>query len=216
MQQETASFLGHELLFLVLGWLLGLLAPVIASLILNARKAETVKVGIKTELRELKHRLVLSTYAFNLDYGQFDKNFLLWAKGHFLSYDGINKKPSFEESIDMFLQLSELALQQFVVSQRDQSKGKSVKYARAPFLESQLSEFHYFNSKEQSILLEVLEHVKIHNETVDEAKNYLSMTFDGTLSVENRRIVNASLNNAYIQLAERGRIIADRIGAFSA
>ena len=114
----------------------------------------------------------------------------------------------------MQLDMTEEALQKFILSKRDETKGKSVKYFRTPFLESQLSDLGQFSSNEQTILLEIMEHINIHNETVDEAKTYFSMTFDPSVTGKNRDIVNTSLNEKYLQLAERSRIIADKIDVF--
>ena len=206
--------MGKELLLVIFGWLLGLLAPVIATHVNDNRKSKTMKAGIRNELREFQHRLVLSAYIFNLAYGKFDHEFLRWTREHCSSYKGINKNEQIKKSIDSCLRMSEYDLHKFVIDQRDESKGKSVKYARTPFLESQLPNIGLFSSDKQTILLEILEHVKIHNETADGAKVYLSMTFNQDITGNNRRIVETSLIKLYIQLAERSRIIAERIDAF--
>ena len=204
----------NKILLIFFGWLLGLLAPVITTLILNSRKSETVKKGIRNELVELQYRAVLSAFVFHKDYGTFNHELLSWTKEHCSSYKGINEKEDLEKLINMAMEMSEETLQQYILSQRNENIGKSVKYLRTPFLESQLEEIGKFSPKEQTIILEILEHIKIHNDTVDEAKAYFSMTFDASVTGENRRIVNSSLNEKYKHLAERCRIIADKTDVF--
>ena len=198
----------------IFGWLLGLLTLVITTYFNDKTKFKRIKSGICNELIELQHRLVLSAVGYNLDHGKFDHEFLRWVKVHCSSYKGINKDESIEKLVDSCLGMSEEALQIFVIGQRDETKGKSVKHARIPFLESQLSSIGLFSSDEQTILLEILAHVKIFNETADEAKVYFSRTFDPNIIGENRQIIETSLSEKYIQLARRSRIIADRIDAF--
>ena len=206
--------LWKESLLVIFGWLLGLLANIITTYAKDKKKSKTIKSGIHNELIELQHRLVLSAFAYNLDHGKFDHDFLRWVREHCSSYKGINKNEQIEKTVDSFLVMPEKALQDFVIGQRDETKGKSVKYARIPFLESQLSNIGLFSSDKQTILLEILEHVKIYNETADEAKVYFSRTFDPDISDTNRQIVETSLNEKYMQLAHRSRIIAERIDAF--
>ena len=202
------------LLLVFFGWLLGLLAPVIATYINDKKKFKTIKSGISNELVELQYRLVSAAYIFNLDYGKFDHEFLHWMKKFCSSYNGINEKEQIEKSVDSLLQVPEKDLQQTVIIQRNKLVGKSVKHVRIPFLESQLSNIGLFSSDKQAILLEILEHAKIHNETVGDAKKYHSMTFDQDIRDVNREIVESSLHETYIQLAQRCRIIAERIDTF--
>ena len=203
-----------ELFLILFGWLLGLLSSVITAYVNDRRKSNKIKTGIRNELIELQHRLVLVVYFFNLDHGEINHEFLRWIKNHLSSYKGINKDEITEKSVDCLLEKPENILQGFVTGQRDETKGKSVKHARTPYLVSQLHNIGSFPSSEQSILLEILEHTQIYNETVDEAINYHSMTFNHNISGINREIIEKSLNEKYIQLARRSRIIVERIDAF--
>ena len=204
-----------ELFFVLFGWLLGLLSSVITAYFNDCRKSKKIKTVICNELIELQHRLVLAAYLYNLDYGEINHEFLRWIRNHLSSYKGINKYENIEKSVDSLLEMPENVLHRFVAGQRDGTKGKSVKHARIPYLVSQLHNIGSFSSKEQSILLEILEHTQIYNETVDEAINFLSMTFDQGITGNNREIVEKSLKEKYIQLAERSRIIVKRVNAFS-
>ena len=203
-----------ELFLILFGWLLGILSGVITAYIDDRRKFKKTKTVIRNELIELQYRLVLVVYLFNLDHGEINHELLRWIKNHLSSYDGINRIDEVERSVDHLLEKPENDLHGIVTSQRDGRKGKSVKHARIPYLESQLHNIGSFSSHEQSILLEILEHTQIYNETVDEAKNFLSMTFDQVITGDNRRIVERSLKEKYIQLAKRSRIIVERVDAF--
>ena len=104
-------------------------------------------------------------------------------------------------------------LHELVAGRRDETKGNSVKHARMPYLISQLHSIGSFSSNEQTILLEILEHTRIYNETVDEARELFSMTFDQGITGSNREIVEKSLRGKYVQLARRSRIIVERVDA---
>ena len=134
-----------EVLLIIFGWLLGLLASVIATYVNDKNKSKTIKAGIRNELKELQYRLVLAAYILNLDYGKFDYEFLHWMRKCCSSYKGINKNEHIEEMIDSFLQVPEKDLQKFAINQRNESEGKSVKHVRIPFLESQPSSYSSFH-----------------------------------------------------------------------
>ena len=203
-----------ELFLVLFGWLLGLLSSVITAYFNDCRKSKKTKTVIRNELIELQHRLVLVAYLFNLDHGEIDHEFLRWIKNHLSSYEGINKYEDIEKSVDYLLEKPENDLHGIVASQRNGKKGKSVKHARIPYLESQLHNIGSFSSHEQSILLEILQHTQIYNETVDEAMKFHSMTFDQDITGNNWEIVETSLKGSYIQLAKRSQIIVERVDAF--
>ena len=208
-----------ELFLILFGWLLGILSGVITAYIDDRRKFKKTKTVIRNELIELQYRLVLVVYQFNLDHGEINHELLHWIKNHLSSYEGINRIEGIEKSVDQLLEKPENDLHGIVASQRDGTKGKSVKHARIPYLESQLHKIGSFSSHEQSILLEILEHTQIYNETVDEAKNLLSLIFDHDFVIDYRELVERSshensLKEKYIQLAKRSRIIVERVDAF--
>ncbi len=202
-----------ELFLVLFGWLLGLPSSVITASIKDYRKSIKIKTVIRNELIELQHRLVLAAYRFNLDYGEINHEFLRWVKNHLSSYEGINKDEVHEKLVDSFLEMSENNLHELIASQRDVTEAKSVKHARIPYLVSQLNSIGSFSSNEQSMLLEILEHTRIYNETVDEARELFSMTFDQGITGSNREIVEKSLREKYIQLARRSRIVVERVDA---
>ena len=148
-----------------------------------------------------------------MDYGEINHEFLRWIKAHLASYEGINKFENIEKSVDSFLEMPENDLHALVAGRRDETEGKSVKHARTPYLVSQLRKIGSFSSSEQIILLEILEHTRIYNETVDEARELFSITFDQGITGSNREIVEKSLRGKNIQLAIRSRIIVERVDA---
>lgn len=211
MQPDIETMLSEKLLLIVFGWLLGLLAPIISFLILDKRKSKRINASIRIELIELKHRLAMSAYTLKMGYGNFDHEFLRWLKKHISSYQGINKRENLGNFVDTCLNMTAENLEQFILSQRDPTKGKSVKYARIPFLEANLSELKSFTGEEQSLLLEILQHINIHNDLVDEARDYFYKTFEESIKDVNRQIVQSSLNEKYGQLGDRCHTIVDLI-----
>ncbi len=136
-----------------------------------------------------------------------------WIKAHLASYEGINKDEVVEKSVDSLLEMPENVLRGYVAGLREVAEGKSVKHVRIPYLESQLHNIGSYSPNEQSILLEILEHTRNYNGTVDEAIEILSMTLDQGISGSNREIVEKSLREKYTQLAIRSRIIVERVDA---
>lgn len=206
----------EQILYIVLGWLLGLLSPVIVWLILSRREATAVKSGVLTELAEFRHRMVLTAYIYTLDYGNFDKDFVKWARAHLAKYDGLSDKDGIDRLYNKLCETSDDEFADWLRYQRaHSSSGKGVKNGRLPYLESKLGNLERFSEREQRQLLEILEQVSIYNESANDARYYFNATFDSSISPDNHQTIVSNLEDKYEELGKRARIVADRIAAFS-
>ena len=77
-----------ELLYLLLGWLLGLLSPRIIDAI-KARYDRTALIGaIKEEAQDLQYRVAASCFLLRQRYGEITREYLEWLKPKLLAYRG--------------------------------------------------------------------------------------------------------------------------------
>ena len=211
MQLPIAVITLKDIVLLVLGWLFGLVGPIVVWKILNQRKAAAAREAVGYELGELKLRMVLAAYALHQDHGKFDRELLIWVRAQISHYRGANETTGLSTAIDSLLAETDEVIEQFAQSGRSPRKGKSIPIARMPYLESQLSEIHIFSAPDQLGLLQIMEHVSIFNETLKEARDYFDKTLDQSLSEPNRQIVDETLNTKYRHLAERAQIVARKI-----
>ncbi len=80
--------LAERILFLFMGWLLGLLSPVIVDSIKRKREIREVRLGIMTELRELQYRLTGVVFLISKHFGNIDRALLQWAHDIVVEYEG--------------------------------------------------------------------------------------------------------------------------------
>ena len=70
----------EKIALLFVGWLLGLLGPIIVESIKRKREDTLGRVAILSELKDLATTLALAAYGVHLRQGTFDRTFLEWLK----------------------------------------------------------------------------------------------------------------------------------------
>lgn len=93
----------EKVLFLLLGWLLATLSPIIADAIRRRRESKAIKAGLLTELQELKFRMAIVNYHIEMKYGKVDRSYLEWLRPIVAAYTGPNRTDRILKSIDMQL-----------------------------------------------------------------------------------------------------------------
>jgi len=92
-------------LLIILGWLFGLLTPIITNHNYRVRENREVVRSLQVELAELKYRLACVVYRINMHNGTVDRELLEWLKPIFSNYTGINPFNSIRDTIKMQLEL---------------------------------------------------------------------------------------------------------------
>ena len=196
---------------LLIGWLLGLLAPVIVDAIKNGREATNTYVAIKSELNEVAYRMVLASYATSMHLGTANHEFLKWVKDSLFLYQGKEHKDSIIKVVEGELLLTPEQLASFNAASaaKNLQALALVKFA-VSFIDTRVSTFHLMPSNVQLQLLSIRADVKLLEDLVDQSKTYFQLTF-GKLEDGNYSIVVENLRGVYGQYIKRCRIAADRI-----
>lgn len=84
MSEDTIE----KLLLLALGWLLGMLGPVVTEAIKRRRENCQVKVALAAELRQVSYKLALASYLVNIHFGTVDRPYLQWLQRVTAGYNG--------------------------------------------------------------------------------------------------------------------------------
>lgn len=195
-----------------IGWLLGLLGPPIVDRISNSYKRESFKKSIQTELDDLKIRLVLLVFAIREKMNTIDLSLIEWAHLKISNYKG-------NESIDGIKMLTKKILSEkienhpeiFRLINESEFKGLSLKIIPTPILDSNITNIHIFNSKYQTRIVEIKYRISILNQEITSALEFMKMTFDSSLSIENRQIIEKEIRNKYGNIAVVSEILADKI-----
>lgn len=211
--QVASSDTWEKILFLFLGWLLGLLSPIIVDAIRRRREIKEVKNALLSELGDLQFRLANTVWLTSIRTGQYNRSFLAWFKPiierncHLHRLDNVIKNT--ESNLAMSDErLAELA-RQFLASESETAMG--LKTHHAPFLDSKLGQLGSFSVEFQSLLLEIHSRLAILNEEIDQYRFYFQQTFSSSISEGNHKLIKQNINGNYIAVHGQARIICDFI-----
>lgn len=199
-------------LLIVVGWLFGLLSPIITNYNSRIRNNTEILSALRVEMDELKFRLAASCYRINIHLGAVNRELLEWIEPILSNYTGINPSKLILDSIRSQLQLSDEQIANFVdTTKADSEIGLSLKKYNIPLLETNYSHVPGFSNSMQNKLIELRTNINMLNEEVDQARYYFNLTFKHELSDNNRDIVSINLKNTYTQYAALAKKIADQL-----
>jgi len=201
----------RDLIILVVGWLLGLLAPAIVDGIRRRRESNRVKAALKVELLQVALRIATACHLVQMRFGDVDRPYLIWLAGVLRRLPGANTMQSVVSSVEMQLALSEEQLAAFSVTQRAKEGGVLTlrKYA-VPLLDARVSALWELAPRLQDDLLEVRAYLELFNDDVEQTRFYFQLSFQD-LTEQNREILKQNLAGSYKAVASRGRVIVDKI-----
>jgi len=195
-----------EILYITLGWLLGLLSPVIVNKISEHYETDKLKKIIFNDLRELKKRLTPLPYLVYPKYGKLDKKTFEWLK--------TNSGIDFSKGLELLFKegQSEEQILNYI-----NSKGlekRTATYFKKMHLftvDSHLINLGLFKKNLVEKILEVRFYVEALNEDIDSCRENLKMTFLPGITDTNHKIVSNELDKQSLIIAERSMYIVDKI-----
>lgn len=110
---DSPNTIWNTILLVFLGWLLGLLGPIIVDVIKTRHKNIEIRKAIIAELNETRLRLAIAVYQIESGFGSFDRNLLAWILPILEGYKGPNPSTSLAESIHKQLSFDDLQLEAF-------------------------------------------------------------------------------------------------------
>ncbi len=207
MSDSTAD----KLLFLALGWLLGLLAPIIVDSIRRRRENTLGRSAILNELTELAGILATAAYRARMKTGTVDRAFLEWL---IVILESDARTSIHKEFVtNLRTQLTWTDEQIHAVAQHmsaDDGKGMMLQHYPVPLLDARVSALWSFDTSLQRQLLEIRRNVAILDDIVDRSRKYFDMTFT-KLEGKNYELVTGNLTQSYDLYAERAMIVVDQI-----
>ena len=90
-----------------LGWLLGILSPVIIDKNRRARSIRELKPLLKAELKELQYTLTMVSYDIHMHHSTVDRPYLQWLKSILDKCEGLENSDVIKEFVEHQLTLSD-------------------------------------------------------------------------------------------------------------
>jgi hypothetical protein len=196
-----------------LGWVLGLLSPLIVDAIRKHCRQREVQQGIFTELRHLRLRMALAAYAVESHLGTIDRALLKWMISTLENYRGETEPDRLLVHMRKCVALGDDQLLAVLANKKAQpGSGLDMAKYRVPYLDSRMGQLEIFDEQTRAAMLDVRAQLDFFNEEIDEARLYHKMTFEFSASDTNYPIVRQNVENCYRNLGRRAKQIADRIG----
>lgn len=206
----------EKLALLALGWLLGMLGPVVTDAIKRRRENLQVIVALAAELRELSYQLALANYVVHMHFGTVTRDYLAWLQGVTRHYTGPSRLETTQPSLAMQLELTDEQLTG-AVQRMKANEGTTLvlrKFA-VPLLDARVSSLWAFDNRVQVLLLDIRSNIALLNELVDQSRYYSGLTF-GKLEAGNYELAVGNLRGSQRQYADRAKILVSKIAELQA
>ena len=201
----------ETLIAVALGWVLGVAGTLLLDKYQSLRKQKRIDAGIRAELGELRHRMVLLVYLIEKRSGGLNRELLQWVGAQAGGYSGTNPTDGLLSGVDGLLSRDDAELDQLAkATKAGPQEGLEVQTFALRFIDSRLGDLDLFDPSFQAAVLEIRTHLDMHNQMVERVREYQRLTHEGDADV-GAAIQNAELNIA--NLGKRARIIAERTAA---
>lgn len=201
----------EKLLLLLLGWLLGLLAPVIADSIKRAKENRLGQAAIKAELRDASHKIALAAHLIYMRKGVIDRDHLSWMEHHLNEYKSLLDTDSVLKSIKLQQSWPDDTLKAYALSTEQRAgKGLTLQKYAVPLLDSRVAAMWSFSNELQRHLLQIRTEIDLLNALVDRAERFTDKTFT-KLENGNYDLVIGNIEQCYDQYFDRAKSIVERV-----
>lgn len=202
----------EKLAFLTLGWLLGMLAPVIVEAITRRRENRLGREALLSELREVGCLVGVAAYGARMHRGTADRAFLTWLKSDLEKNAVAEQFRAFIPSLEEHLTWSDEDIAKgatFMAGKKGQ--GKMLQKYPVPLLDARVSALWTFETSFQRQLLSIRQNLHLLDDLVDRTRTYHDITF--TIEGTNHDRVLGNLDDAFDFYAERAVRVVDLIRA---
>ncbi len=209
---EASNSIWHAVLLVFLGWLLGLLGPIVVDAIRKKHRNVEIRNAILAELHEARNRLAATLFLIETRFGAFNRQLLQWLLTVLESYRGPNPNADAIGALRQLLgandaQLAALAQQ----AQAPAGGALGVKKYSTRYLDSRLADLGGFSEKAQALLVDIRARFDLYNEEVDQARYFFQLTFQPGITPENHALAGQSVIGGYRNLGSQARQIIERI-----
>jgi len=204
----------EQILYILFGWFLGLLSPTIVDKIKSKYSKKQFFRALCAESHDLQYRVALASFLLGRWYGNLDKEYLLWIKPIIENYKGNEPNKSVAKLIDSLLNAEEKEFQELINHMRaEEGVGLSLKTFSTSFLELNIGSISKLPIDLQAKIHEFRNQLNTLNQEIIKANDYLTMTFDSSVTVENHKRIKASLISKYVDIQRMCKIVVEKLEA---
>ncbi len=198
-----------SILYLVLGWLIGIISPGLVEQIRRAHRRRDLVRSILSELTSLQYMMAMVAYVMRGKDATLTDEFLDWLAPIVARYDGPDKFKGLEEALAKSRKISEEQRREFYLLKHGEGRGSALKQYSLPFLQSVSNELPICSLDFQRRVLHVIGRLDLFNQHVSFLQAQYMKTFEVTDS--NYEAVTTNLREGYSKLAQAAEDIANAI-----
>lgn len=199
---------------LFLGWLLGLLAPIIVDAQRRKREDGLGRVAIKTELANLRVKLAFAAYTIEEHQGNMTRLMLEWVVMQLGTPHGDQQLTLVSSALKKLFDASDDQLSLYFTSKKaPPNKSLSLQRYSTPLLDARVSALWSFDTASQRVLLEIRSALDITSEIVDRATYFTNLTFQKLENGNHERALE-NVSGCYDQYAAQAKRIVELIEVF--
>ncbi len=202
----------HELIYLLLGWFLGLLSPGIAERIRRKHRQQDLVSSVVNEFGELQYIMVFVAFRMRSKVATVTDEFLDWILPIVSSYSGPGKSPTLAATLAKVREYTQDQRCQADILMRDESRGFALKRYEVPFLVAQANELSICSLDFQRSIFRVKAQLDLFNQQSLFLQGQYEKTFDASIVGANRDAVERNLIEGYAIIATSAEGIARAIG----
>lgn len=167
-----------KIAFVFLGWLLGMLGPIVVEAIKRRRENALGRAAILTELNGLTETLALAAYGARMRLGTADRPFLEWLKSDLETHSLTPRLQEFVPRLRTQLSWTDEDLKKVALHMSaDDGMGTMLQRYSVPLLDARVSALWTFDTSFQRQLLEIRTCVALLDDLVDRGRKYFDLTF---------------------------------------
>lgn len=192
-----------ELASLVLGWLFGVLSPVMVRRFRHEFNQHDLSKALFKELENVQFRFLCAAQLLTARYGDYDQDFVVWCLAEFRAFPEESAAEGIISYLQMVSKLDEASFKEHCLKQQAEGiTAQKLKKHQLLMAELYMDKMHHFSLQFQADLLEIKANIGFYNDEVEKIERFFLMTYDPNISVENYdRIIN-EIANRYRSIAE--------------
>lgn len=203
-----------ELLYIFFGWLLGLLSPQLNERINRHYKKQDFTIGLLSEFKELKARLIANVYLLIKKIGTCKKEQLEWLVNNIDEYEGSYPPQGIKQNLTKLIEQAntdQIETIGLIDEYASESRGLDLKKFFLPFLEAKIDSLSLLDEKFRIQVFEIRSKIIIINEEIDNARFFFRKTFDSSLDELNQKIIKINLESSYSHIVDQAMSTVEKI-----
>jgi hypothetical protein len=200
-----------EAAYILLGWLLGLLAPAIVERIRRTHRAKEVMAIVLSELQELQTTMATVAHQMRARDATVTDKFLDWYEAALRTPTGRDLDPNVVEILSLMRKTSEAERRHVHLALRETNRGLDPREYELPFLKAHATELSICPLQFQVLVWRIGSSLSFFNQHVRSLRAQFDKTFDPGIAGQNREVVLTNLKEGYTELGRRAESITDKI-----